>query len=400
MRMKRSLQTNEPENPLAGARSGEAASALRAPRFKSFFMGGFECSTHWRSSDHRLDVIAATRHDARCAEDYALLNAVGIRTVRDGLRWHLIERAPGRYDWSSFTPMAEAAKAAGTQVIWDLLHYGWPDHLDLWKPEFVDAFARFARAAARHVREISDEPPWWVPVNEISFMAWGAGDVGVLHPFAKGRGEELKRQLARAAIAAIHEVRSVDSRARFVQAEPIIRVVPDPGDAASAQRAARHTEAQFTAFDMLCGRYAPELGGSEDCLDVVGLNYYCHNQWLENGPPIPWNDAHPLYRPPRELFVEVQKRYRRPMIIAETGIEAELRPSWFAHVCEEVRAAMAAGADFHGLCLYPVMNHPGWADDRHCPNGLIDYDRDTFERELDEPLAIELARQISLFSKM
>jgi hypothetical protein len=46
-----------------------------------------------------------------------------------------------------------------------------------------------------------------------------------MYPFATGRGPELKRQLARAAIAAIEAVRSVDSRARFVQAEPLINVV-------------------------------------------------------------------------------------------------------------------------------------------------------------------------------
>ena len=63
----------------------------------------------------------------------------GIRTVRDGLRWHLIETAPGRYDWSSFLPMLRAARDTGTQVIWDLAHYGWPDDLDIWSPAFVGA---------------------------------------------------------------------------------------------------------------------------------------------------------------------------------------------------------------------------------------------------------------------
>ena len=55
-----------------------------------------------------------------------------LRTVRDGLRWHLIETPPGHYDWSSFLPMLRAATAAGVQVIWDLCHYGWPDDIDIW----------------------------------------------------------------------------------------------------------------------------------------------------------------------------------------------------------------------------------------------------------------------------
>src|SRR5689334_651471 len=66
--------------------------------FKSFFIGGFECSTHRRRDGKRLDLIAATGHDVNAEADYRMLAAHGIRTVRGGLRWHLIETAPRRYD--------------------------------------------------------------------------------------------------------------------------------------------------------------------------------------------------------------------------------------------------------------------------------------------------------------
>ena len=42
----------------------------------------------------------------------------------------------------------------------------------------------------------------YCPVNEISFLSWGGGDVEYLNPFARGRGFELKVQLARAAMVA------------------------------------------------------------------------------------------------------------------------------------------------------------------------------------------------------
>ena len=64
-------------------------------------MGGFECATHRRRDRTRIDVIARTQHDRLCAYDYQLLASAGIRTVRDGLRWHLIEANEGQYDWSS-----------------------------------------------------------------------------------------------------------------------------------------------------------------------------------------------------------------------------------------------------------------------------------------------------------
>jgi hypothetical protein len=42
----------------------------------------------------------------------------------------VIEKRPYRYDFSSVLPMLRFARKAGLQVIWDLCHYGWPDHLE------------------------------------------------------------------------------------------------------------------------------------------------------------------------------------------------------------------------------------------------------------------------------
>src|SRR5687767_5790901 len=82
------------------------AATLRAPvfsqssdsLFRSFFIGGFECATHQRRDGRRLDLIAATEHDVNARGDYQMLADHGIQTVRDGLRWHLIEQCPGQYD--------------------------------------------------------------------------------------------------------------------------------------------------------------------------------------------------------------------------------------------------------------------------------------------------------------
>ncbi|MDN4634336.1 hypothetical protein QCD71_22725 [Sphingomonas sp. PsM26] len=103
-------------------------------------------------------MVAASHHDVLAKHDYAELAKLGILTVRDGLRWHLIEREPGRYDWSSLDRQLAAAKMTGTEVIWDLLHYGWPDDIDIWTPAFVTRFAAFAAAAARHILPIRAAP--------------------------------------------------------------------------------------------------------------------------------------------------------------------------------------------------------------------------------------------------
>lgn len=359
--------------------------------FQSFWMGGFECSTHRRPDGVRVDVIATTGHDRSARADYSQLASHGIRTVRDGLRWPLIEAVPGRYDWSSFLPQLRAAREAGTQVIWDLCHYGVPDGLDIWRPEFVERFEAFAQAAAWVVRSETDAVPWWCPINEISFWSWAGGDAGFFPPFAHDRGFELKVQLARAALAAADAVCDVDRLARFVWAEPAIHVACDPSRPDDAPHAEGHRLAQFQAWDLLAGRLWPQVGGREHVLDVVGVNYYPMNQWVHGGPAI--GRGHSQYRPLRKILGEVHARYGRPMIVAETGAEADERAEWLRYVGAEVRAARRAGADVQGLCWYPIANHPGWDDDRHCPNGLLGYLGADGVRSVHAPLAAEFARQ-------
>jgi polysaccharide biosynthesis protein PelF len=368
------------------------------PLFKSFFQGGFECSTHRRKDFRRLDVISATRHDMYAESDYALLHDIGLRTLRDGLRWHLIETSPGYYDWSSILPMVQAADRVGTQVIWDLFHYGWPDHIDIWSPAFVDSYAAYASATARFMRDASPSKPVFVPVNEISFTAWAGGQFNVFNPFGEGRGDELKAQLVRAAIAGMEAMWAVDPSIRFAHVEPAIHVLPDANDAATLARATAYNESQFQAWDMLSGLFKPELGGSPRYMDILGINYYCHNQWSVNGGPIEVTD--PAAKSFASMLLENHRRYGRPIFIAETGIEAELRPSWLRYVCEEVKSAMGIGVPVHGICLYPVMNHPGWDDNRHCPNGLVDYSTTTFERTIHGPLLAELQAQQRAFQTL
>ena len=367
--------------------------------FDSFFQGGFECSTHRLSSGKRLDEIAFSRHDRFVRQDYLRLRRHGMRTVRDGIRWHLIEQHQGVYDFSSAVDMVRAARETKTQVIWDLCHYGWPDWLDIFEPQFIDAFARLSREFAKLLKSETDQPPFITPINEISFFSWAAGQVGYLNPFAQRRGHELKHQLVRASIASIEAFREVSPGIRIIHAEPLINVLPeDPKNRRQRNAAENYRTSQFEAWDMLAGRLHPELGGAEKYLDIIGGNYYAYNQWINNGPTVKLGT--PRYRPFREIIREVYDRYRRPFFVAETGIEDEERPSWFRYVCTEVREAMRAGVQVEGVCLYPVVNHPGWDNDRHCYNGLWDYADENGKREIYRPLADELRRQRGYFQRL
>ena len=364
--------------------------------FASFMMGGFECSTQRLAGGQRLDVIAATGHDGLAASDYAQLRQHGLRTIRDGLRWHLVDAGGRDYDWSSFLPMLRAARDAKMQVIWDLCHYGVPDGLDIWSPAFVERFARYAGAAARLVRSETNAVPFYCPVNEISFWAWAGGDVAYLNPHQHERGPILKRQLVRASIAAMEAVRAVDPRARFVHAEPVIHIAPRDGQPGDIAPVAAHNLAQWEAFDMLGGLMAPELGGKADYLDILGVNFYPNNQWIHDVGPIPLGRHD--YRPFGGILGDAFARYGRPMIVAETGAEGSAGPAWLHYVASEVHSAVAAGVPVQGLCLYPVMDYPGWDDGRNCPVGLLKTEQNGAGRRINEPLAAELRRQSQIIA--
>ncbi|MBO1075222.1 beta-glucosidase [Roseomonas marmotae] len=365
------------------------------PLFRSFFLGGFECSSHRRRDGRRLDLLATTGHDRLALADYQALRGQGIVAARDGLRWHRIETAPGRYDWSEFLPRLRAARASGVQVIWDLCHYGWPDDLDIWSPAFIDRFAAFAGAAARLVREEQDEAPAYCPLNEISYWAWAGGEMGHINPLARKRGGALKRQLVRATIAAIEAVRAVDPRVRIISAEPLIHVVARGPQPRQQRAAAGYRLSQYEALDLLSGRQEPELGGRADYLDILGVNFYPHNQWYYHGSTVPL--GHYDYRPLSEMLGETYRRYGRPLLLAETGAEGSARPAWLHYVCDEVRDARSAGVPVGGICLYPVTDYPGWENDRLCRSGLFSEPDGQGRRQVHAPLAAELRRQQEIF---
>ena len=368
-----------------------------SPSFSpSFFMGGFECSTHRRDDGKRLDLIASTRHDLMAERDYEALAEHGIRGARDGARWHLIERIPGHYDWSPVLPLIRAAKKAGVRVAWDVCHYGHPDHVSPMENGFAEALSRFAAAFARLLLEEEGEPPILCPVNEISFWAWAAGDVGYFNPGRRGWGGEMKARLVAASIAAGRAAREAVPGTRLIAVDPIINVMAETGE--DPRHAEEHHESQWHAWEGLLGRAMPELGGTPDGFDFMGVNYYWNNQFVREGDrgyTVKIDD--PRHRPLRELLAEAYARVQRPMIMAEASIEGTPRAAWLRYVCDEVRAAMRAGVPIGGICLYPVISHLGWDNDRYCPNGLFEMQPVRGRRPVDGPLAKELARQTALF---
>jgi beta-glucosidase/6-phospho-beta-glucosidase/beta-galactosidase len=364
--------------------------------FPTFFMAGFECSTFVWKDKERKDYVTATGHDRHLKNDFAAAMDLGIGVVREAIRWPKVDLGAGQYDWSSVKAVQEAATECKITPIWDLCHYGFPDGCDPFSEECLERFAAYCRAAAQFVTSSARGPYFFTPVNEITFFSAAASDLEWMYPFAKGREGELKRALVRMDIAGVKAIREVQPDARMVHVDPIVHAVPPPGrpDLADEAREEEHRKA-MEAWDMLAGRIAPELGGSPDILDIVGVNVYNYSQVQLDadkkretlGP------RDPRRKPLSELLRFAWDRYHRPIIIGETSGYQDNRADWLRMTVEESLKAINDGVELHGVCLYPFVDVPDWWTQKWAKIGIYDVaDKDSFERVPCDPYIQELRR--------
>lgn len=335
--------------------------------FSSFWQAGYEGSDHINRAQKALSMNESTGHLHKVYEDYALLQQFNIHTVRESIGWRLVEKN-GAFDFSSVEHRARAAQELGLQICWTFCHYGWPDDVDVYSPEFITRFARFCRAAAQFLAPYSDKPPIYSPMNEISFTSWGLS-VHLFHcknMFDERAQTEAKRQLIRATIAGCDAIWEITPEARIMHCDPIIHVVA-PGERPEWLQWARDwSAAQYDAWDMLCGRREPELGGHPRYLDIIGANYYHDNQWeCGTHQKLWWHLGDARRRPLNEMLLELHSRYQRPVLLAETSHVGSGRGIWIRQVAEETALALKKGVECLGICLYPAIDRHDWENDQY-----------------------------------
>lgn len=335
--------------------------------FESFFLAGFDGSTGYDKNRRWFDHVVATGHDRTVDEDYRDLAALGIAGARETMRWPLVDRGFGRYDFASVDPFISAAARHRVGLVWDLFHYGFPSGLDLLGPDFPRRFADYCHAAAHYLASRTEGTCWFTPVNEPSFMAYAAGEQGLFAPWLTGRGWDLKVALVQAAIQGIDAIRAACPHARIVNVDPLCRV------AAPAGRSDLDDEVNdfndncvFQAWDMLSGRLLPELGGSPRHLDIVGINYYWTNQWEwradanAEGIIPPLADDDPRRLPLDELVRSVWRRYGAEVLISETAHIGDRRGPWLHELARAAAILLDEGTPLQGICLYPIQSMPEW----------------------------------------
>ena len=349
--------------------------------FKTFFIGGYECADIINNRGNRVDLLTDTAHDKKVEQDYALLAEAGIKTVREGIRWSFVEKQPHQYDFTEVKNRIAAAQKAGIQQLWDICHFGYPDNLMPSHPQFADRFASVCKAFTELYISCSKDPLIITPINEISFMSWLSGDVRGTVPFAINSGGDIKYFLCKAAIKGIEAIRSIESNARIMIVEPLIRIHPRLNQ--SKKEITQINDGQFQAMEIITGRMYPELGGKPEYMDIAGFNYYYNNQWEHCGPTLGWRKTER-----RTCFSELLKdawvRFQKPVVLTETGHFGEDRIKWIEQITDDCITAMEKGVDLLGICIYPVLDRPDWDyPEKYIPCGIWGYDLQR-ERFVDE----------------
>jgi beta-glucosidase/6-phospho-beta-glucosidase/beta-galactosidase len=331
------------------------------------------------------------------------------------LSWFRVDQGKGKYDFSRYEAILRIGQQSGMTQIWDLTHYSMPvryedpTYLIRHSDEFVERFADYAVAAARLLRRYNDGTMYLVPIGEISFWAYMAAR-REWAPF--GISElDFKVILVRASIVAMDAIQVSDQDVRFIQADPIVWAKPmAPVTARRSQLAEEFAKYKFETWDMLSGRLYPELGGSRRHLEILGANYYPHNQMhvvgacedLAAARFYPHNqksftfEVMPLDDPDRAsvavILEEAHRRYGCPILVTETGAWGDWRVRWWRTFLEEIGEARAR-VPVLGVCAYPFVDRRDFHL-RHLTNsGLVDFvDGDLHRREPYQPVVDVIGR--------
>ena len=336
------------------------------------FIGAFE-STYQPAFD--TDGLETTGHALRWREDIELLRSCGVRELRYPVRWHRIEAEPGSFDWRETDQVLGHLDDASVRVIVDLVHH---TSYPRWIEDFADP--AFGRALLRYVRAFAERYPGvqaYTIFNEPFTTFLLCGEAGIWPP--RLHGLEGFLTVARNVFPALTEasrlLRELLPGARHVYMEACERHTSS--SPAGAQFADWTNDRRFFLTDLFLGRdldprrpfVADVLAcGGADLLevepgeiDVLGLDYYAHNQWE-------WADAHAGTTSPAapvplaDVIGEYWSRYRLPCIVGETNIRGlpSDRATWLKYTLEQCERARDAGVPVEGYCWFPFVDSCDW----------------------------------------
>jgi beta-glucosidase/6-phospho-beta-glucosidase/beta-galactosidase len=344
------------------------------------WLTGFECSTFPQIG---MDELALTQHDRFWGSDIVRALDAGCRTVRYGIRWHVVNPAPQVWDWASVDGPLELMRHLGMEPIVDLFHFGVPawTGTGVLSSIFPDLQAELCAAFARRYPWVR----WYTPTNEPYIMSQFGGETGAWYPYEHGPRNFVRAlgNVARGLCegwAAIREVRP-DARMMISDTCEYWHAL----DEQAQRRADLMNERRFLMHELYGGRVGedhplrgwlvehgmPEIdlhwfreNGAE--LDVIGLDHYPHSEHElstgSRGELVDVPRALERQLGPAELCRQYFDRLGRPLMFAETGAPGDdaAKIAWLDRLVAEVATARAEGVPVIGITWWGLIDQVDW----------------------------------------
>ncbi len=391
--------------------------------------GGVEC-TIARIGDAWRDQCAETGHRNR-PDDIALIDTLGIRTLRYPILWEAIAPdRPDRLDFGWTDDRLARLQEQGIRVIGGLLHHGsGPSYTSLLDPDFPAKLADFAARVAERYPWIED----WTPVNEPLTTARFSGLYGHWYPHRRDYPAFLRALINQClgTVEAMAAIRAFVPKARLLQTEDLGKTF---STAPLRYQAAHENERRWLSLDLLCGkvsgrhrwldillqagieaRLIERFEGGEGRPDLIGINHYLtserfldHRHHLYPGHEAGGNgrdcyvDAEAVRVKRLEPDVgiaprlrEAWARYRIPMVIGEVhhGCHRDEQLRWLMEVWNSARMVRGEGMDLRAVTCWSLFGNVDWRSLLTRNDGF--YDSGAFDTRSDppRPTIIALAAQ-------
>jgi beta-glucosidase len=363
---------------------------------RGFIVGsGIECSAPIIAGGHRQDELLKTGHWTKVTQDLGLVAEFGIRYLRYGIPFHVVDATPGKYDWAWTDRALATLRDAGLEPIADLMHFGVPDDLaGIGDPRLPARYLAYATAFAERY-------PWvryYTPVNEPLVTATFSAHLGWWNEQttdARGWIAAIDN-VATCVALAMEAIRARRSDAIFIQSDACESFLP--ANAAAADVASFLFERHFVGWDLAYGRRPIEpvvkwlaaSGLGEERLDwfaahgssdgcIAGHDYYPGNEWIVSA------DGRQKKVPRRRGYAAVAREHwahhQLPFMLAETNWEGHDAPAWLAHTWNDALQLRDEGLPIRGYIWYGFVDHVDWdtalRENNNRPNAcaLVDLDR-------------------------
>lgn len=344
------------------------------------FATGIECS--YPTIDRgrtRRDQLRECRHYEFWRTDLELVKNLGIRFLRYGFPYHLVNFAPDKYDWSFSDQVIAEMKRLEIEPIIDLCHFGMPDWLgnSFQNPDFPVEFARYAKEFATRYPHVK----LYTPVNEIFICAKFSALTGFWNEQLETDAAFVRAMcnLVKANLLATEEILKIQPASVFIQSESTERTHKVCACEHTLQQVDWENQIRFLSLDFLYSnavrtdifewlmdngmnredyKYFMSNNLHERC--VMGNDYYQTNERIleHDGSVIQMDEVFGWYLTTQEYY----ERYQKPVMHTETNLREgeQAAVDWLWKQWQQILHARERGMPVWGFTWYSLTDQIDW----------------------------------------